>query len=115
MYIGETTCDGKKKAWEILSEDVPVYVMDLPQMKRAKDVQAWAEEITALKDKVEEFTGNKVTAEKLGESIRLINDKRRALERLYNCRKSEILPISGTDALVISQIAFMMIRPDLLR
>ena len=98
MYIGETTCDGKKKAWEILSEDVPVYVMDLPQMKRAKDVQAWAEEITALKDKVEEFTGNKVTAEKLGESIRLINDKRRALERLYNCRKSEILPISGTDS-----------------
>ena len=40
MYIGETTCDGKKKAWEILSEDVPVYVMDLPQMKRAKDVKA---------------------------------------------------------------------------
>lgn len=106
MYIGETTCDGKKKAWEILSEDVPVYVMDLPQMKRAKDVCAWAEEITALKEQVEEFTGNKVTAEKLADSIRLINDKRRTLERLYNCRKNETLPISGTDALVISQIAF---------
>ena len=106
MYIGETTCDGKKKAWEILSEDVPVYVMDLPQMKRAKDVKAWAEEIEALKEKVEEFTGNKVTAEKLAESIKLINNKRKALERLYNCRKSDNLPISGTDALVISQIAF---------
>ena len=32
MYIGETTCDGKKKAWEILSEDVPFTVMDMPQM-----------------------------------------------------------------------------------
>ena len=84
MYIGETTCDGKKKAWEILSEDVPVYVMDLPQMKRA----------------------NKVTAEKLADSIKLINNKRKALARLYECRKSETLPISGTDALVISQIAF---------
>ena len=51
MYIGETTCDGKKKAWEILSEDVPVYVMDLPQMKRAKDVKAWAEEIEVLKER----------------------------------------------------------------
>ena len=60
IYVGETTCDGKKKAWEILAEDVPVYVMDLPQMKRAKDVQAWAEEIAAFKDKVEEVTGNKV-------------------------------------------------------
>ncbi len=106
MYIGETTCDGKKKAWEILSEDVPVHVMDLPQMKRAKDVKAWAEEITALKDVVEKFTGNKVTAEKLAESIKLINNKRKALARLYECRKNENVPISGTDALVISQIAF---------
>ena len=106
MYIGETTCDGKKKAWEILSEDVPVHVMDLPQMKRAKDVKAWAEEIKELMHVVEEFTGNKVTAEKLAESIKLINNKRRALDRLYACRKNEKLPISGTDALVISQIAF---------
>ena len=57
---------------------MPVYVMDLPQMKRAKDIQAWAEEIAAFKDKVEEVTGNKVTAESLAESIRLINGKRKA-------------------------------------
>lgn len=106
MYIGETTCDGKKKAWEILGEDVPMHVMDLPQMKRAKDIKAWAEEIETLKDTVEEFTGNKVTAKKLGESIKLINNKRKALERLYSYRKNENLPISGADVLMISQIAF---------
>ena len=106
IYVGETTCDGKKKAWEILAEDVPVYVMDLPQMKRAKDIQAWAEEIAAFKDKVEEVTGNKVTAESLAESIRLINGKRKALERLYETRKNDKLPISGRDVLLISQIAF---------
>ena len=106
MYVGETTCDGKKKAWEILAEDVPVHVMNLPQMKRAKDVQAWAEEIETFKNIVEEFTGNKVTADKLAESIKLINNKRKALERLYDLRKNETLPISGCDALLISQIAF---------
>ena len=106
MYVGETTCDGKKKAWEILGEDVPVYVMNLPQMKRAKDVQAWAEEIADFKNKVEEFTGNQVTAEKLAESIKLINSKRKALERLYHTRKQDVVPISGRDALLISQIAF---------
>ena len=106
IYIGETTCDGKKKAWEILGEDVPTYVMQLPQMKRAKDIQAWAEEISAFKDKVEEVTGNQVTPEKLSAAIKLINDKRRALARLYEFRKNEKLPISGKDALVISQIAF---------
>ncbi|MFR5585990.1 MAG: 2-hydroxyacyl-CoA dehydratase [[Clostridium] scindens] len=83
MYIGETTCDGKKKAWEILSEDVPVYADGSAADESVpKDVEAWAEEIEALKEKVEEFTGNKVTAEKLAESIKLINNKRKALERL---------------------------------
>ena len=106
MYIGETTCDGKKKAWEILGEDVPVHVMDLPQMKREKDIKAWAEEIKELKKVIEEFTGNKVTAESLSESIKLINNKRKALSRLYECRKADKVPISGRDALVISQIAF---------
>ena len=106
MYIGETTCDGKKKAWEILGEDVPVHVMDLPQMKREKDIKAWAEEIKELKKVIEEFTGNKVTEESLSESIKLINNKRKALSRLYECRKADKVPISGRDALVISQIAF---------
>lgn len=106
MFIGETTCDGKKKAWEILAKDVPLHVMDLPQMKRAKDIKAWAEEIETFKNVVEEFTGNVVTAEKLAESIKLINNKRKALERLYNLRKNEKLPISGCDVLLISQIAF---------
>ncbi len=106
MYIGETTCDGKKKAWEILSEDVETHVMDLPQMKRAKDIEAWVQEINILKEKVEKETGEKITAEKLSESIKLINGKRKALQRLYNCRKKSNLPISGTDSLLISQIAF---------
>lgn len=106
MYVGETTCDGKKKAWEILAEDVPVHVMNLPQMKRAKDVKAWAEEIEDFKNMVEEFTGNTVTAEKLAASIKLINDKRRALARLYDLRKNDKLSISGKDVLLISQIAF---------
>ena len=106
MYVGETTCDGKKKAWEILAGDVPVHVMDLPQMKREKDIKKWAEEIKDFKAVVEKETGNEVTAEKLAESIKTINNKRKALERLYDFRKNEKLPISGKDCLLISQIAF---------
>ncbi len=106
IFVGETTCDGKKKAWEILGQHAPVYVMDLPQQKRAKDVAAWADEIRAFLAKVEEVTGKKVTAESLAASIKLINGKRRALQRLYNFRKLPNPPISGKDCLLISQIAF---------
>lgn len=106
LYIGETTCDGKKKAWEILAQDAPVYVMDLPQMKRRQDVEAWENEIKLLLQKVEEVSGHEVTPESLDRSIKLINNKRKALARLYNTRKNSPVPISGKDALLISQIAF---------
>ena len=106
MYIGETTCDGKKKAWEILAEDVPVHVMDMPQMKRPKDIQKWAEEIKILKAVIEKATGNTVTHEKLAEAIKLINEKRKALARIYKARAANPVPISGKDALLVTQIAF---------
>ena len=106
MFVGETTCDGKKKAYEILAEDVKMHVMQLPQLKRPQDAKAWADEIHEFIKVVEEFTGNTITVEKLNNAIRIINEKRRALARLYECRKNEIVPISGRDALLIMQIAF---------
>jgi benzoyl-CoA reductase/2-hydroxyglutaryl-CoA dehydratase subunit BcrC/BadD/HgdB len=106
MYVGETTCDGKKKAWEILRQEVPVHVIDIPQMKRAKDITAFKDEIMEFIKVVEDFTGNKVTPESLGESIKLINNKRRALQRLYATRQASPVPISGKDALLVTQIAF---------
>ncbi len=106
MYVGETTCDGKKKAWEILAQEVPVHIIDIPQMKRAKDITAFKEEIMEFIKVVEDFTGNKVTPEALGESIKLINNKRKALQRLYATRKASPVPISGKDALLVTQIAF---------
>lgn len=106
MFIGETTCDGKKKAWEILNQDVPVYVMDLPQMKREKDIAAWEDEIRLFIQKIEAVTGNKITPQALADNIKLINEKRKALSRLYNTRKNAPVPISGKDALLITQIAF---------
>ena len=106
LFVGETTCDGKKKAWEILAGDADVYVMDIPQMKREKDYAAWKDEIYRYKERIEELTGNKVTEESLREAIVKINNKRRALQRLNNFRKLENVPISGKDALLVSQIAF---------
>ena len=106
MYVGETTCDGKKKAWEILAQDVPMHIMDMPQMKRPKDIEKWAEEIKEFAGVVEEFTGNEITVEKLGEAIHIINEKRKALARVYEARKNENIPISGRDALLVTQIAF---------
>lgn len=105
--VGETTCDGKKKMYEILATDVPMHIMELPQMKRPKDIDAFADEIALFGKNVEEVTGKQLTVENLAEAIRIINNRRRALQRVYETRKNpDIIPISGTDALLMMQIAF---------
>lgn len=106
MYIGEATCDGKKKAWEILGQHVPIHVMDMPQKKREKDIARFAEEIWELIEVAEKITGNKINKDRLAAAIQLINNKRRALIRLFNTRKNRPVPISGKDALMVTQVAF---------
>jgi benzoyl-CoA reductase/2-hydroxyglutaryl-CoA dehydratase subunit BcrC/BadD/HgdB len=106
LVIGETTCDGKKKAYELLGELAPVYVMELPQMKRPDDAAFWRAEIGRLVAKLEEATGRTLTFAALRRATREVNDKRRALQRLNAVRMESPAPISGKDALLAVQVAF---------
>ena len=106
LLVGETTCDGKKKAYEELGKLQNMHVMELPQMKRAKDVAFWRSELVDLIAKLEELTGNTVTPERLKASIKEVNDKRRALQRVNAARAADPAPISGLDALLAVQVAF---------
>ncbi|MFN3535283.1 MAG: double-cubane-cluster-containing anaerobic reductase, partial [Desulfatiglandales bacterium] len=106
LVIGETTCDGKKKAYEIFGEYVPMYVMEVPQMKWDADRELWRSEILRLKAKIEELTGREIDYQNLLSAIKMINNRRKALWRLNELRKAVPVPISGRDALLINQISF---------
>ena len=99
--LGETTCDAKKKTWDLLG----FKVMEMPQKKNDLDKELWLNEVYTFKDMVENLSGIKVTPEKLHENIKLINRKRKVLKRINEFRKVENPPISGLDALLVSQIA----------
>jgi benzoyl-CoA reductase/2-hydroxyglutaryl-CoA dehydratase subunit BcrC/BadD/HgdB len=105
LIVGETTCDGKKKMFEILSEYQPVYVMEVPNKKNKVSRDLWLSEVVAFKGVVEKLTGNKITEEKLAHAIKLVNGKRRALQRLYQARKVNPVPISGKDVLLVTQVS----------
>jgi benzoyl-CoA reductase/2-hydroxyglutaryl-CoA dehydratase subunit BcrC/BadD/HgdB len=106
LVVGETTCDGKKKMYELLGEMAPLFVMELPHMKRPEDRALWRAEIERLAAKLAEVSGRTLTAENLAEAIKEVNDKRRALQRLNATRKASPVPISGKDALLAVQVAF---------
>jgi benzoyl-CoA reductase/2-hydroxyglutaryl-CoA dehydratase subunit BcrC/BadD/HgdB len=106
LIVGETTCDGKKKMFEILNQYQPVYVMEVPNKKTERSRQLWHGEVLAFKEVIEKLTGNQITAEKLVQAIELVNKRRLALQRLYNLRKASPVPISGKDALLATQVSF---------
>jgi benzoyl-CoA reductase/2-hydroxyglutaryl-CoA dehydratase subunit BcrC/BadD/HgdB len=106
FVIGETTCDGKKKMYELLAEYHPTYVMEVPQKKTPLGRALFLDELRGLKAKLEAETGVTITAERLAEATALVEAKRRALRRLHFARKARPAPISGLDALLVTQIAF---------
>lgn len=104
--VGETTCDGKKKAWEIMNNYIPTYVMELPQKKTAGDTAFWVQEVKDFAAFVERETKVELTPENLAAGIKKINSKRAALQRLSALRQASPAPIHGLDALLINQLAF---------
>ncbi|MFH1008189.1 MAG: double-cubane-cluster-containing anaerobic reductase [Candidatus Latescibacterota bacterium] len=106
LVVGETTCDGKKKAYEVFADYAPLYVMEIPQMKNACDRALWKAEVLRFKERIEEVTGHTITAPRLREAIRVVNARRDVLQRLNRLRAAIPTPISGRDALLINQISF---------
>lgn len=107
LIVGETTCDGKKKAYEIFNEITgKVYVMEVPNKQQDIDINLWKAEVNKFAKKLTEITEREITLEKLRSASKIVNDKRLALQRLSRLRAADPAPISGLDALLINQISF---------
>uniref|UniRef100_A0A7V6CDZ2 2-hydroxyacyl-CoA dehydratase n=1 Tax=Thermodesulfobacterium geofontis TaxID=1295609 RepID=A0A7V6CDZ2_9BACT len=107
LLVGETTCDGKKKAYEILDKLTrKVYVMEVPHRKTEAGKELFLKELFNFKEKLEEISGQKMSLETLREGVKIVNEKRKALMRLESLRAHDPVPISGLDALLVEQIAF---------
>ena len=62
LIVGETTCDGKKKMYELLGRIKDVYVMQLPQgIDRPYAREMWAAELRLLIKTLEEKFGAAIT------------------------------------------------------
>ena len=107
MVVGENTCDGKKKAYEIMSSIIPgLYIIDLPQVKSESGKKLLRAEYAAFAKKLEEVSGKKINADSLKKGIAIVNAKRKAVNRVMALRSADPAPISGLDALLINQVFF---------
>ncbi len=98
FLIAETTCDGKKKMFELLRKYKPMHVMHLPQgTDRKGALQWWVQELHLLKEQLEKNLGVTIDQESLRAAIKLVNRERQALRKLHELNKVRPAPLTGLD------------------
>ena len=97
MIIGETTCDAKKKMYELLGDIKDTHVMQLPHSKNNFSMALWKNELVELVKKLEEKFDVKITEDKIKEAIKLCNEERKAIKEFFNLAKLNPSPIKGSD------------------
>jgi benzoyl-CoA reductase/2-hydroxyglutaryl-CoA dehydratase subunit BcrC/BadD/HgdB len=100
MVVAETTCDGKKKMYELMAETRPMHVLELPQKPDDADAMAhWVIELRKLKTRLREAFHVTITDENVRQAIQTMNRERGLRRRLAELMKSENPPLTGLQLL----------------
>lgn len=105
LIVAETTCDGKKKMYELMAHTRPMHVLELPQKPDDPDAFAhWYAEILKLKLELERRFKVEISDGKLREGIRAMNRERRLRRELAATMKADAPPLSGRELLEYKSI-----------
>ncbi|MBF0594551.1 MAG: 2-hydroxyacyl-CoA dehydratase [Candidatus Omnitrophica bacterium] len=100
LVVAETTCDGKKKMYELLGKKYPMHVLELPQKPDDDDAfEHWLAEVRKLKEALEARFATTITDAKLREAVVVMNRDRRLKRELAQLMKSDNPPLTGRDLL----------------
>jgi len=100
LIVAETTCDGKKKMFELLKEYKPMHVMYLPPGTEHPSAKTmWMAEVRMFKEVLERFCGVEITREAMWDAIRIFNLERRTMKALHELNRDDPAPLSGLDTL----------------
>ena len=95
LIVGETTCDGKKKMYELLGELKPTYILHLPQGHDSDPVTVWTAELRRFIAFLEEKFNLTITDADLRKAARQRNEQRRAHVALMELQKQVPPPFGG--------------------
>ncbi|HID38943.1 MAG TPA: 2-hydroxyacyl-CoA dehydratase, partial [Calditrichaeota bacterium] len=113
LVVIPATCDWKVKLGEIISEFVPVMMLDLPRIKHLENSRIfWYREILRLKKALEKINRTKITHKRLRGAISTIHAAQVEFNRFRQIRKKDVHVISGRDAIAIMNIYFFDDAPS---
>lgn len=97
VVVGETTCDGKKKMYELMSEFKDTFIMELPNTQSEDSLKLWKKEIIRFKEYLEKKFDVEITEAQIREAVKVNNEARKSLKKLYEVMRHDPAPITGYD------------------
>ncbi len=100
LIVAETTCDAKKKMFELMAESRPIHLLELPQKPDEPDaIERWTVEFRKLQRVLEDRFGVRITEDRLREETRRMNRERQLRRELAALMKADDPPLTGREVL----------------
>ncbi|MDD7363003.1 MAG: double-cubane-cluster-containing anaerobic reductase [Peptoniphilus sp.] len=97
VVIGETTCDGKKKMYEMMQDFKDIHVMELPNSQSDDAKELWKKEVYKTIDYLEKKFDAELTYDSLKDAIETHNEIRRARQELGEVMENDPTPVDGLE------------------
>ena len=100
LIVAETTCDGKKKMFELLGASKPMYVLELPQKSENPDAfEHWVLELRKFQQFLAARFAINITDQALSQAVELMNHERSLRRQLADLMMADPPPLTGRQLL----------------
>jgi benzoyl-CoA reductase/2-hydroxyglutaryl-CoA dehydratase subunit BcrC/BadD/HgdB len=109
MLVAPITCQHLKKVTEVweYSGDLEMFKLGIPhQCENDFELEYYTARLTTLKNRLQEFTGNEITDERISKGIELYNRIRELLRKISLLRRSSPLLLGALDFIKLNHASF---------
>jgi len=109
MLVAPMTCRHLRKVAEVweYNADMEIFKLGIPHLYDADfELEYYTDRLRALKDRLQAFTGNEVTRERLSKAIGLYNRMRELLKKISLTRTAPYPPLSALDFIRLNHASF---------
>jgi bzd-type benzoyl-CoA reductase N subunit len=86
--------------------------INVPWKRSENAIRFFAEELGRVKKNLEAFTGNEISEDSLFNAIRVYNRNRELLRKVYDSRRVDAPPISGSEAIHVAMSGFLIEKEE---
>lgn len=116
LVVFSHTCDTMQnlaEVWKRRVEGLPVIVVSTPNLNAGDIALNYLKrELSRVKEEVERISGNRITEDKLLESVRLYDSHRNNMRLLYEIRRRNPYCLSGTEMFTIVLSSLLMKKEE---